>query len=307
LVAQHRDRLSPWRPDDAQTRQLTGLCEQRRKLVDLRTSMVLQQTATLKGYFPQAIAWAGQDLATPMACAFISKWPTLDALRRARPPTLRAFYYRHHCRNEPLIQERIEQIARAEALTTDAAVIEPLRRVAQTLAQLIRDLHTQIAKFDHEIATLFRDHPDRDIFASFPGAGAQLAPRLLCAFGTDRSRYAAATALQSFSGMAPVLERSGKQARVHWRWARPVFLSQTFYEFAQKSISFSVWAHAYYRMQRAKGSGAHAAIRALAFKWIRILFRCWQARTPYDEARYLAALKTRGAPLLTFLQETQPA
>jgi hypothetical protein len=39
-------------------------------------------------------------------------------------------------------------------------------------------------------------------------------------------------------------------------------------------------------------------VRALAFKWIRILFRCWQEKTPYDEAVYLMALQKRGSPLL---------
>ena len=43
------------------------------------------------------------------------------------------------------------------------------------------------------------------------------------------------------------------------------------------------------------------AIRALAFKWIRILFRCWQDRVPYDEAKYLMALKKKGSPLVKHL------
>ena len=40
------------------------------------------------------------------------------------------------------------------------------------------------------------------------------------------------------------------------------------------------------------------AVRALAFKWIRILYRCWQTRTPYNETVYLNALAKRGSPLL---------
>ena len=35
-------------------------------------------------------------------------------------------------------------------------------------------------------------------------------------------------------------------------------------------------------------------MRAFAFKWIRIVFRCWQDRVAYDEARYLIALAKRG-------------
>jgi len=45
-------------------------------------------------------------------------------------------------------------------------------------------------------------------------------------------------------------------------------------------------------------------IRALAFKWIRIVFRCWKSNTPYDESTYLKALKKRGSPLLKFAAES---
>ncbi len=38
--------------------------------------------------------------------------------------------------------------------------------------------------------------------------------------------------------------------------------------------------------------------RALAFKWIRILYRCWQTGTRHDEGTYLNALRKRGSPLL---------
>jgi len=73
-----------------------------------------------------------------------------------------------------------------------------------------------------------------------------------------------------------------------------------FVEWAASSIVHSFWARAFYDSHRANGSSHNATIRALAFKWIRILFRCWVDRTPYDESRYLAALQTRHSPLLKF-------
>jgi hypothetical protein len=96
-----------------------------------------------------------------------------------------------------------------------------------------------------------------------------------------------------------VTERSGKKHWVHWRWQCPTFLRQTFVEWAGQTINKSFWAGEFYRQQRAKGSTYQAAVRALAFKWIRILFRCWQTRTPYNEVVYLKALERRGSPLLT--------
>jgi hypothetical protein len=104
--------------------------------------------------------------------------------------------------------------------------------------------------------------------------------------------------LQKYAGIAPVTERSGKQCWVHWRLQCPKFLRQTFVEWAAQTINRSFWAGAYYRQQRAKGSSHHIAVRALAFKWIRILYRCWQARTPYNETAYLNVLRKRGSPLL---------
>jgi hypothetical protein len=85
---------------------------------------------------------------------------------------------------------------------------------------------------------------------------------------------------------------------VHWRLQCPKFLRQTFVEWAAESIRHSFWARVYYQQQRDKGKAHQAAVRSLAFKWIRILFRCWQDRTPYDEATYLHALNRRGSSLI---------
>ena len=107
-----------------------------------------------------------------------------------------------------------------------------------------------------------------------------------------------AAELQKYAGIAPVMERSGKHAWVHWRLQCPTFLRQTFVEWAAESIRHSFWAQVYYQQQRAKGQSHQAAVQALAFKWLRILYRCWQERTPYDESIYLQALIRRGSSLL---------
>jgi Transposase IS116/IS110/IS902 family len=130
-----------------------------------------------------------------------------------------------------------------------------------------------------------------------PGAGAALAPRLLVAFGEQRERYGAAAEGQTSAGMAPVMERSGKQSWVHWRCQGPKCMRQTFVEWAAESMQFSFWARAYYQQQREKGASHQAAVRSLAFQWIRIAFRCWQTGTPYHASTYLAALQRQGSPL----------
>jgi transposase len=300
LVVRHRDQLRAWVPDTVESRTLQALCEQRRKLVNQRVALTNRLTSLLKQYFPQALDWVG-DLASVQACDFLTQWPTLAAVQRARPTTIRQFYRAHNCRKAVVIEARLAAIAAARPLTTDAAVLEPLSLSVQTYAAQLRTLIAAIQTFDERIAAAFATHADHDVFTSFPGAGDVCAPRLAAALGTDRSRWDSAAELQAHSGIAPVTERSGKTVWVHHRLACPKFVKQTFHEFADQSIRFSKWARAYYDQQRARGNTHHAALRALAYKWIRILFRCWKERRPYDEDTYIDALRRHGSPLAKHL------
>jgi len=153
----------------------------------------------------------------------------------------------------------------------------------RVIVQVIVSLLEGIADLDKKIEEAAATHPDFFIFDSFPGAGAVMAPRLLAAFGSQRERYGNAGEVQTYTGIAPVMEKSGKKKWVHFRWACPKFLRQSFHEWAGHTIGYSVWARAYYQQQRQQGNDHHAAVRALAFKWIRIVFRCWKDRVAYDE------------------------
>jgi transposase len=307
LLVKHRDRLRVWTPGDSKTRALARLVEARRKAVDMRTRLTQQLTAELKGYFPQALQWTGKSLTTQMASDFLLRWSTLKALQRARPKTIRKFYYGHNCRRGDLIEKRLDEIRTATPLTSDPAIVETSVLTVQMLAHQIRALIPSIARYEAEIDKLLAAHPDAELFSSLPGAGAALAPRLLAAFGSDRDRFDSATEVQQYTGIAPVTERSGKSTWVHWRWAAPTFLRQTLHEFAGLSIQHSAWARAFYDLQRERGKNHHAAVRSLAFKWIRIIFRCWQSRSPYDEQRYHDALRRRGSPLAQRLEPIERA
>jgi hypothetical protein len=168
----------------------------------------------------------------------------------------------------------------------------------EALVEQLRSLMMQIERFDKEIAKELETHPDRAIFESFPGAGPALAPRLLVAMGKDRSRFESAREVQQLYGTAPVTERSGKQSWVHWRRGCPKFPRQSFVEFAAQSISWSKWAAAYYHKRIQKGQRRQAVLRSLAYRWKRIIFRCWKDSRPYDEERYLQVLEKRKSPLV---------
>ncbi len=302
LVRIHRDWLRPLPAVPAAVRELQMLLEARRALVDQRTALCNQLTATLKGYYPQALTLIGEEVGAPLAGAFLRRWPTLAAVQRAQPQTLRRFYHAHQVRSAERIEERLAVVRTAVALTSDAAVLATLPVQVAVLRAQLAVLAPAITDYDRRIAAAFARQADAGLFAALPGAGPQLAPRLLVAFGPDRSRYASARELQQYSGVAPVQKQSGKTRITHWRWHCPKFLRQSFHEFAGCSVPQSRWAQAYYKHQIERGKPRHQVLRALAYKWQRILFRCWQTGEPYDEERYLAALRRRGSPLIAWIE-----
>jgi transposase len=297
LVLQHRRRLRCWAPDTEQTRLVQNLVEERRKLVDEKTALVNSLGSRLKLYFPQMLEWF-ETIDNSLTCDLLERWPSLQELQKVSPQRLRSFFYRHHSRRRVLIESRIRQIREARPALEDGAILQVQAAVVPVLMQLMRKLREGIAMLDRQIAQAAAEHPDFFLFASLPGAGPVLAPRLLAALGTQRDRYRSAGELQTFSGIAPVIERSGKKKWVHSRWRCPKFLRQSFHEWAGHSIRSSPWAQAFYHQQRQRGKGHHAALRSLAFKWIRILFRCWQDRVAYDENLYLTKLAQRGSSLI---------
>jgi transposase len=304
ILTQHRDQLRPLKLDSAETRKVAALVAARRRAVDERTKLACELGSTLKTYYPQALELCGREPATDLMLDFLIRWPELRSLKAARPVTLRAFYAAHNSRRSDVLDERLAIIAHARALTEDRAVIEPAILQVKMLVDLLRPLQKNIALIEERIAEAFDAHPEAALFQGLPGAGPATAPRLLAAFGTDRSRYPDACSLQKYAGIAPVKQKSGRQLWIHWRWNAPKFLRQTFVEWAGQSVPKCAWAKAYYRQQRAAGKHHQATLRALAFKWIRILWRCWQDRVPYDEKRYLASLRQRKSPLATALAAT---
>ena len=297
LLLHHRDRLKALKPQSAEMRTLLYLVEQRRRLVGDKTRFVNRLCSVLKQYFPQALDWF-EERDTTLFCDFLTRWPTLKQVKRARKASLETFFHAHKLRFAKVIEARICAIKAAIPLTEDVAIITTHQLQALALVDQLRVTLQAIERFDAATASIAPTLPDYALFSALPGAGPTLAPRLLAAFGEQRERFRGADELQKYSGIAPVTERSGNSCWVHWRWQCPTFLRQTFTEWAAQTINRSFWAGAYYRQQRDKGSSHQAAVRALAFKWIRILYRCWQTRIPYDESKYLNALKRRGSPLL---------
>lgn len=297
LLRQHREKLAAFLPDTPATRELAALVEQRRGAVDQRTALSNQLIALLKRVFPQALTLIGEEAAAPLALAFLRRFPSLAAVQKVGASRLREFYRKHNVRSTERIEERVARVQSARPFTRDEAILRPAALELTRLLDVIEVMTRHILTYDQEIARVFAAHPKAAIFAALPGAGAVLAPRLLTLLGERTERYPNAASLQKYAGVAPVRERSQGRLWVHWRWAAPKFLRQSLVEWAGQTVPRCAWAKEYYLRQKAAGKGHHAILRALAFKWVRILWRCWKDNVPYDEARYLAALSKRGSPL----------
>ena len=237
---------------------------------------------------------------TQLFVDFLARWPSLESARRARKKTLTEFMTQHNVRRQRIIDARIEGIKSAVALTDDEGVIAPNQLMIESLVPQLEVLIKAIARIDKEIQTRYADMEDKFIFDSFPASGDVFSPRLFAAMGTNRDRYQDASQIQKYSGVAPVTESSGNKSWTHWRYSCPRFIRQSFVEWNGMTVQHSFWANAYYEQQKSKGKPHNTIIRSLAFKWIRIIFRCWKERKAYDEVKYLQVLKDRGSPLLEF-------
>ncbi len=293
--------LTCWQPDDENTRLLANLSQQRRKLVDDQTKLRQQLIAQLKSYFPVVLELFGKVSQLPLLLSVLGRWTDPRKLRRADRRLIRRVLSDHCIRNEEQQDEIIDRIRSAQLLCNDEALITPLAMAVKLLATQIQQSRKTIREFDAKIAEVMKQHPDAHLFTSLRGAGAVLAPRLLCAFGSQKDRWADADSLAAFSGIAPVTRKSGKKCQVQRRFACPKYLRQTFHEFADSARKYCPWTKARYRMLRDKGMKHNAALRKIARSWIRILFRVWQTRIPFDCQRYIVQLQQRCPEIIPYL------
>jgi hypothetical protein len=184
-------------------------------------------TAQLKLYFPQVLDWF-DDVRTDLVCDFLLAWPTLDEVKRVRRSTLERFCRSHHSISTKTNEERLTSIKAAVPLTTDRAVISSSVVMITVLANQMKVALVAIREFDRRIEELCAAHVDFHLFASLPGSGTVYSSRLLAAFGTRREKYESASEVARFSGIAPVMERSGESCWIRWRYFCPKFLRQSF-------------------------------------------------------------------------------
>ena len=303
MLFTHRDRITRIARNDDASRRLDSLNTHRRELVEQRVAVALRLKSLLRDCYPQALPMLGAEAWDPISLAFLRRWPCYSRLSRARDDTLKRFYYANGSRSAEAIGKRLAELRSSAALSSDPLLEELCSlRLADCVEQM-SVLNKQIRSMEKRIKAAFASHPDKEIFSSLPGAGPAMAPRLAAAFATDRDRFEDVSQFQAYVGIAPIKVTSGKRNYTFMRRFCPKFLRQSFHEWAGLTIEYSPWAKACYELMKQRGKRVGAAKRAIAFKWIRILFRCWKNRTPYDEATYVRSLVRRGSPVVAKMRE----
>jgi transposase len=305
LLLAHADKLKAWAPEDAPTRALQQLVFHRRSVINERTGLTNRLQAMLKMYFPQALTLCGEDLWRPLATAFLLKWPSLQAVQKANPGKLTQFYHLNGSRSAKLLEQRLALVKKAVPVTAEPALIESFVMRVRLICRQLQLVVQTIKEYDQQIAAGFAQHPDHEIFQSFPGAGPVLGPRLLASMGSDRDRFISANNLQCYTGVAPVTKQSGGKCYIHRRYLCPKYHRQSFHEYAKESVLWCRWAAACYLDQRSRGKPHHTAVRALAYKWQRVIFRCWLSHKPYNDQVYEAALRKSKSHLVPLLDKVE--
>ena len=303
-----------WRPllpqDDA-TATLRALCRDEIGLIEQRTALVNQLQAALHEYYPMALE-AFDDWTAPYTWAFVKEFPTPAALARAKQRRWEKFLHTHRLWRSETAPRRLELFAQAEALPASAAVISAKSLLAASLVAVLQTLQRQLDEYRRRINAAFAEHPDHDIFGSLPGAGEKLAPRLLSGLGAVRAVYPDADSLSCQAGASPVAYQSGRVNQARIRWACDGVLRHTVHLWADCSRHQSAWAAAYYGRKREEGHSHASALRCLGKRWLKILWRLWQDRQTYDEARHQKNQRAHGSWVSALLEggdapQTHPA
>lgn len=295
MLDKHQDQLKEKHKDDPVLLQLEYLVRARRNEVNERTRRIEQLHAVLNRYYP-LVRRLFKDFNGAIVADFICRWPTLKDLQKESDEELIKFFIEHNCKRWTVIFERIKMIRAEEPLSQNEAINRVCAMEAVAIANNIKVIEKNIETYDKKIEELYEQHPDSFIFKSIKGSGSALGPRLLVAFGVDREAYKDAKAFAAYCGVAPVEKSSGKMLIYGQRKFCDRFLLQTFHEFANVARRYHQWANKYYQAQMDKGKTHHTAVRALAYKFARILYRCWHDRVPYDEKRHIENLKRYGSP-----------
>lgn len=294
LLQRRQEDLAPVRLGSEAGQLVSGLVQQRVTLLEEKNRVLNQLTAVLKGYYPRALELF-KELDQPLTLQFLRTFDCPAALAQASQEEWQALFVGQRYPRPKRPAELWEKVQQPQVSVSP--VEETLgKREVRRLLRLLEVQREELAAVEAEIKKAFAELPDAAVFRSLPGAAAVLAPALFALFGDDRERWQRWEDLARLSGTVPITRSSGRSREVLMRRHCDRRARRTLHLFASCSRQCCDWAGEFYAAQRQRGKSNAAALRSLATKWLRILFRLWKDNQPYDEAVYLRNRSDRQSP-----------
>lgn len=287
----------PLVPSSELAQELLVMTRDHYHLVQQRTRLLNQLTDCLKLYYPAAISFFSA-VEQPLSIAFLKAYPTPQAAQQLSQEQLESFCFERCFRSRKAIKTLYEKI-NSPSPTAAPLVVRAKSRYLLSLLDQLEVLQEAISSYQDHISSLLDQHPDRDIFLSLPRTGMITAARMLAEFGDNRKNFPTSASLQAEAGTAPVTRRSGRRLAVVFRRACRKRLRDVLQQFARQSIVNDGWAKAYYLSQRSRGHSLSRAIRALANRWLAIIWCLWHQGSTYDESYHQANIDLRRSMTLT--------
>ncbi len=283
-------RFRPLMPASDDIKALRALVRGRDDLVAQRGALANQLRSLLEGFWPGAAAiFAAID--TPIALAFVSRYPTPDSASRLGEKRLASFLAQHaYCGRRSPAQLLARLRAAPTGLAGDAEA-DAKGELVRALATVLERIVTEIAKLSSRIEHAVSQLPDGRIVMSFPRTGRICAAQILAELGDVRERFPTEDQLAAEAGVCPVTHASGKSRGVVFRWACNKRLRLAVTCFADNSRHASAWAASIYTKARDRGCRHPHAVRILARAWLRVLWRAWQNGTNYNPEQHTGAAK----------------
>jgi transposase len=298
LARTDRHRFPTLAPSSDETLALRALVRTREDLVAARVALANQLRAQLDAFWPGAKRIFA-DIDSPIALAFLERYPSPTDARALGPKRLHAFLARHaYCGRQP-VERLLTKLRNAPIAVTGELETEARRATVTALVSALRPIVAQISQLTSEIRGAVQAHPDGHIFGSFfrDPKSVICAAGLLAEIGDNRARYPHHDTLAADGGQAPVTKQSGKHRAVSFRWACDKRLRNHLAVLADSTRHWHPWAHDVYQRALDRGADHPHAIRILGRAWTRILWRCWQDHTAYDPIRHgnlTRLIKARG-------------
>ena len=277
--------LRPATPYSAQTKALRTVVRTRDDVVDMRVAATNQLSALLDMHWPGAkVIFA--DVESPIALAFLTRYPTYASAQRLGEKRLHAFITQHGYSGRRSAAELLTRLRSGPAGVLDPAVSAAAREAVLAMVAVLTAINAALKALDASVVAHLGEHPDAAIFTSLPRSGQINAAQVLAEWGDSRAAYDHPDAIAALAGVSPVTKASGKYRAVHFRWACNKRLRKAITCFADNSRHASPWAAKVYADAIARGHDHPHAVRVLARAWIRVIYRCWNTNTPYDATKH---------------------